>query len=759
MIERAAGLARGEPPDVSRAKLRARVARNVPADDVARVAEFLGEVAGVPFAEAGRVELASARRDPMLLGDQIARAFEDLVGAEARERPLVLVLEDMHWSDAASVKVVGSALKNLRNHPLFVLQLARPEVHTVFPRIGDIASLQEVRLGELSRKASERLVREVLVDLDASVVDRIVTQAAGNALYLEELIRAVASGRTDALPETVIAMMQVRLEALEAEARRVLRAASVFGATFSRAGVAALLGGAERTTTLSDWLRELVEREVVVRRGSADREQYAFCHALVRDAAYAMLTDDDRRLGHRLAAEWLEASGAGDAVVLAEHFELAGEPARAVAWYARAADHALAQSDVQNAHALAGRALSCGATGEVEVEMLCVQSDALEFMGMPEAQIEHGRRTVALLEPGSLRWAEISIRMAVPSSISDPEPLRAVSERLLEDVPLDSPDAGPTLRAVAERAFPTLLRVGEQSLASRVLDRIVRASAHTREADPLVAAAIHTAMSWWALFTGDLAVSLRGEEAAAEAYEKAGNRRLGCKHRVGAGYSHLILGNYADAVRVLRAEIERARRMGTENTALNASHNLSMALGRIGQLDEAIAMQEDALAAYQQRGDVRLQGFCHIYLSRLRLLAGDVDGAEREGLQALEVITDPPFQATARAALARARLTRGDVDLAFPDAARAHELLEHLGSIEDGDESVRLVWAEALWAAGRHDEARAAIADARAKLLARAEKISERALRESYLTAVSENARTLELATAWLGSAVCSGAT
>src|SRR5262249_59819812 len=105
---------------------------------------------------------------------------------------------------------------------------------------------------------------------------------------------------------TVIARMAARLEELEREARRVLRAASVFGPAFWRGGVAALLGG--DAGELRDWLGILVDREVILRRPERrfpGEEEYSFRHGLMREAAYTLLTDADRVLGHRLAADWL----------------------------------------------------------------------------------------------------------------------------------------------------------------------------------------------------------------------------------------------------------------------------------------------------------------------------------------------------------------------------------------------------------------------------------------------------------------------
>src|SRR5262249_28414731 len=110
-------------------------------------------------------------------------------------------------------------------------------------------------------------------------------------------------------------------------------------------GVAALLGHLPGSPLLADWLKALSEREVLVPRAESrfpGEPELAFRHALLREGAYSMLTEEDRVLGHRLAANWLEGQGAGDALVRAEHCAWGGERMRAGEHYRRAAEQARA---------------------------------------------------------------------------------------------------------------------------------------------------------------------------------------------------------------------------------------------------------------------------------------------------------------------------------------------------------------------------------------------------------------------------------
>jgi tetratricopeptide (TPR) repeat protein len=321
------GAANGpKPRRDARASLIERVAAVVPEPERGRVAAFLGELIGLPFPDDDDPALQTARRNGARMAEEIARAFVDFLRGACAARPVLLVIEDMHWGDAASVRLLDLALRDLADERFAVLALGRPEMHDLFPDLWGKRDVQAVRLGPLPRRAAEELVTRALGDaLSAEERARVVEQAGGNAFYLEELVRALAEGRKDSLPETVLGMVEARIEALPPEARRLLRAASVFGETFTKGGALALLAEEERLDASLRWLPWLADRELIVRRGTTagGDEEHAFRHALVREASYAMLTADDLVLGHRLAGEWLRASGeagAASAAIIGEHF-------------------------------------------------------------------------------------------------------------------------------------------------------------------------------------------------------------------------------------------------------------------------------------------------------------------------------------------------------------------------------------------------------------------------------------------------------
>jgi hypothetical protein len=375
-LRRASGVIEGESNEVKQEKLRARVRRHVSPADAPLVAEFIGEIAGIPFPPEHSVQLAAARRNGVVMADQRRRAWENFLAAECAAHPVLIVLEDLQWADDPTIKLIEAALRRCAELRWMVIALARPDLEKRVSNLLAGRRVHSFNLFQLSRKASEKLIRSVLsADVEDDTVNSLVERAAGNPFYLEELVRAVAEGKGDTLPGTVLAMLHARIESMGTEARRMLRAASIFGKTFWKGGLMALLGSHAVSITdpidntrADQLLAQIEETEVIVRSDESrfsGEEEYVFRHALLQEAAYSTLTPEDRALGHRLAGEWLELTGEREAGVLAEHFDRGEDPERALVWYHRAGEQALLGGDLSAALAWAERGLAAGAEGTV----------------------------------------------------------------------------------------------------------------------------------------------------------------------------------------------------------------------------------------------------------------------------------------------------------------------------------------------------------------------------------------------------------
>jgi tetratricopeptide (TPR) repeat protein len=497
-------------------------------------------------------------------------------------------------------------------------------------------------------------------------------------------------------------------------------------------------------------------------------DELAFRHAMVREAAYGMLTDADRRLGHQLAGDWLEKTGEGESVVLAEHFERGGELGRAIGHYLRAAEQALAACDFAGSIARADRAVTCGAREDMLGALRLVQAEAHKWRGEFSETARRGVEAMGLLSRGSPAWFAAAGEAAEASGkIADLARLASIGEAL-RVAPEPRPPAQTPVRAVtgteapaspsrgrgeglgaratatAQTAFQ-LYQHGNYELAQALLDRVEKAAVGLD--DQGVLARVHQARSSRAMFAGDSGAYLVEESAAAAAFERAGDHRYACMQRGHVGYACLEIGAYEEGETWLRAVIADATRMGLSNVAATARHNLGRALMRLGSLDEALVVETEAVEAFRAQGDKRLESAARVYLAMIYFEHGAIDRSEQELRIALDLVQGPlRYQILAN--LARVLLSRGRIAEAYAAAREASDGLEQVGSVEEGEAQIRLMLAESLAAAGEHNAAREAVTRARARLLERAMQITDPSRRRSFLERLPENARTLQLADA-----------
>ncbi|HEU0303071.1 MAG TPA: adenylate/guanylate cyclase domain-containing protein [Gaiellaceae bacterium] len=262
-------------------------------------------------------------------GDRRAEAFaawRRFLTTLAKERPLALVIEDIHWADDALLDFLTSLVEWAQDATLLLLCTARPELHERRPAWGGMT----ISLAPLSHRETGRLLAALGRD-DAP--DELVVRTAGNPLYAEQYARLLTEGGSfEELPGTVQGIIAARLDGLPPEDKALVHGASVVGSVFWSGALARLMG-ADRWS-VEERLLALERRELVRREQSSSvegEEQYSFRHVLLRDVAYAEIPRADRAVRHRLAAEWIESVGRPEerAEMLAYHYVQALEFARA----------------------------------------------------------------------------------------------------------------------------------------------------------------------------------------------------------------------------------------------------------------------------------------------------------------------------------------------------------------------------------------------------------------------------------------------
>ena len=416
-LRAAADISGHETPDVQRIRFAAHFGRRLhKPEDRQRVVSYLGEIANIRYPDDDFPMLRSTRQDPRAMADQTRAAWLDWLEAELAHEPVVLMLEDLHWADAASLNLVDGALRYFAQKPLLVLGFARPTLDEKFPGLWTGRNVERLSLPPLSPKSSRRLVQSVITDATDAMADAWCARADGNPFFLEELLRAsVERGQdfNDAAPISILSIIQGRLDGLGEGCKRVLRACSVFGMGFRRSGVAVLVGESN-VNDVEEYLDVLVRREIIFRRSAAAGREYLFRHALVREASYDTLTDRDRKVGHLLAGEFLEGLGAENPGELAEHFEKAEEKPRAGYWHHLAGVRALGSVDLENALKHCHRAIACEVQGQELGRVKLLEGRVQFWRAKLEESYDASKGAVELLlgVEQMEAWGEVAVALA-----------------------------------------------------------------------------------------------------------------------------------------------------------------------------------------------------------------------------------------------------------------------------------------------------------------------------------------------------------
>ncbi len=748
-----------EPAEIQRERLMARLGQHVPAAERDQLIVFLAEMAGVPFPPEQSPVLRAARQDPKLMNEQIRRSFVNWLEAECQVAPVLIVLDDLQWGDALTVAGLDLALQELRGAPLSIVALARPEVRIVFPRLWSGHKVHELSLKGLSNRACERLVVQVLgKTTPPEVMAHLIEHSGGNALYLEELIRAQAEGNVAAIPETVLAMLQARIGRLPVELRQTLRAASILGQTFWKGAVAAILGSNSDGVDLTRALQELIAVEFIERHADSrypNEIQYGFRHSLMCDAAYSLLTDENRKRGHYLAALYLENISGVSAAVLAEYFHSGGQPARAIPYFVQAANEALALCDLDGAQRLAERGMACGASDEALGILHSVQAWVATWNDRWDTAYEHGYQATALLPRGSRHWCKVMASMLVVCSVTRQEQFGVLIGDLFSVEPSsDARSAYADATSWLAVMFSTLCAAGPAQAALQRLEQISESAGKTELS--IQALMKFGQILYFRFLHPNPYHNMLISREAVEALQETGELSKALLFMPIRDTALSEMGNRDEAERALRATVAQAQRARDTLIAVNAKLYLAMLLvdtpeRSAADVAEAVALTREVLSV--KAINPILLGMAHGALCRALWRQGELSGAEATARQAIAIMRMfPVLRLYASIVLIELLLHQGRVPDARAYADEELQCIEQLGCAGYNEVAFRLIVAEARYASGDADGARSALRAALAQLKLRADSIPDRETRERFLKNIPHNARLLERARAWLSA-------
>jgi class 3 adenylate cyclase len=292
-----------------------------------------------------------------------------LVAQRSQAQPCLLVFEDVHWADEATLDHLATLAGTVAGCRALLVLTSRPEGDPLDAawRAGFLGQpLLTIDLAPLRPEEAAAFATDQ-AQAGAELIQRCIERAAGNPLFLDQLLRHVREQTDRPVPGSIQSLVQARLDALDPADKAAIQAASVFGQRFDLAGLRALLGDPAYRCD------GLVQRLLVRRQDQA----FLFAHALIRDGVYDTILKARRRELHLRAARWFAGR---DLALQAEHLERAGDPGAAEA-YRQAATQALRDYRYAQALQLAERGLACAATPELRADLACLQGELLHAQG------------------------------------------------------------------------------------------------------------------------------------------------------------------------------------------------------------------------------------------------------------------------------------------------------------------------------------------------------------------------------------------
>ncbi len=699
--------------DVAWSKLRRGIVHLVSEAETGEPPERIAAIIARPLGIETPDEVAAATEadDPQQMRDRLFSAIRSLVDAAAREAPVILAIEDIHWADEGMLDLIEYLARWVRG-PALLVCLARDELLDRRPGWGGgRLNATTITLDPLAPDMARELVGALLTsdggaaNGNGHMVEQVAARSGGNPLFAEEIVNRIVEeggGDPNELPETVHSVLAARLDSLPRPERRVLQHASVVGHTFWEGSLGRI--EAEERVDLTGALAALQEKDLVVpSAGSrlAGEREYAFKHVLIRDVAYSTLPKSVRARKHAEVGEFIAERSAdrseGVIAMVAEHY---------------------------------GRAAALGASADLDpAELERIDSralDALESAGDASAALYSNQE--------ALGHYETALRL---KRQLDPSTKARIAEKL-GDVALRLGHVDQAVAAWEEcmehhRREEDLARVGDlhRKIGAGLwhkgdregsIEHYQRGIDLLKDGPPcLELVRLYEEAASLYMHTGDNMLAIYASEKALRLAERLGEAAAASRAH---GIFGRVFGRIGDSERA-RENLERSVELARDTDPAEAVRAL-LALGyhlevSEADYDEAASAYGEALELAQQTGDLPSQVELYAALAQLAALRGDWETVERE-TEAASTLAEREgmqgklcFPYSMRGVLLR---REGDLDASAEALERAFELAEQVGRSE-------VAFQALFWLAGTlRDRGDHADAD---QTLARALDVCERA--------------------------------
>ncbi|WP_262273628.1 adenylate/guanylate cyclase domain-containing protein [Microvirga yunnanensis] len=655
-LERAAGFAHEDTPEIRLGKLKILLARTGSSnEDVALLSELLSLPAANHHPP---LNLTPQRRKAGTFA-ALLRQLEEL----SRLQPVLMIFEDAHWSDPTSREWLDLVVERISDLPVLLVVTFRPEFQP--PWVGQ-AHVTMLMLNRLSRREGAALAQRIAgeTELPSDLLAEIVERTDGVPLFVEELTKAVLdAGRAtgegvvaavpsnaSAVPATLHASLLARLDRLSPATREIAQIGSAIGREFSYELLADV--AIVPASTLAKVLDQLAASGLVLQRGSPPEASYLFKHALIQDTAYSTLLRGRRQDWHARIATALQKRLPDIATsrpeLLARHLAAAGQPAQAVQYWTAAGERALVRAAHHEAAAFYERALAAleaqAKTPEVLTAMIDVRKQLHQAL-YPIGRLQPARANLAQAERSA---AQLGDRMRLARVRASQIYLLAATGDLAGAI------------AAGERALVGLAEtddldavVGTRLMLARALyaaGQYSEAIAHARDVVALLEDDVErgalggmnqtiSAHVWLTLFHTE-----RGEFEAGAAEGETATRLAAdprcTEHdmvwvRIGLGRLQVVRGDFVRAIGTLAPALPLC-----EGDLVIYFSRVASSLGRAyagaGRIEEGVALLQRA----DERARVIGFAFGHALvlaqLGEALLLADDFEQAQEIGRQAVE---------------------------------------------------------------------------------------------------------------------------
>jgi predicted ATPase/class 3 adenylate cyclase len=699
------GLKAGQPPDAARRQVATAIA-NLPAanDTLPLLLEFLG------LSDASH---PAPRLDPAVRKTRLLELVRNIVRSGRRNEPAVILVEDLHWVDAASGEFVEAMVDAVVGTTTLLLLNFRSDYAAPWMRHGHY---RQITLSPLSRAGMGDLLSELLGrdPSVAEVANDIAERAQGNPFFAEELIHTLVEGGnlegergayrlaraidTIPLPATIEALLAARIDRLDETARRILQCAAVIGCEVPAAILESVSG--LPPAGLAEPLKRLRQAELLRELSGGQPGLHAFSHPLIQEVCTQSLLRERRRKIHADVARALKLRSTDPweerTSLLAYHLEEAGEFMEAAqatirsALWVGAHDSSQALRSWKKVHQLLTALPPSESTDWLRVNA-CLQIMGLgwrEGLSIEEARSRFEEAREIALATNNLRanaWAHAAFgrNLAVAGSADD------YVARVREATALAIEAGDGSSEVMLKAALSQALRLAGH--AHEALQANIEATERVHEINEFDRQLMGFAVERWLIAMRGQILVLLGRFDEARPYldrmlQADGDPHDITQHLASVAYVDLAWGE--DNLTLAAQHAERASSLAVQSgspyvsvsaqTCRGLSHMMS------GRFADAVDELEKALVfARARRAGMETEARLLADLANARRLNGDLDGARRTASEAIEVAGERAAripECLARIVLAEAALTAGDANRAALELPKVRALLKETGA-------------------------------------------------------------------------------